>query len=110
MSKLSQMYGVTYQNLGEKGTKPIEKELGQSGLPVLRKIQKTAPVYCIGGRIFRWEQHLHIVGYNIYMIVMMTTTGGYNDCAAMQIKALIAFIRNILGRLNLGEGGYIVMI
>ena len=25
MSKLSQTYGVTYQNLGEKGTKPPEK-------------------------------------------------------------------------------------
>ena len=41
MSKLSQTYGVTYQNLGEKGTKPPEKKLSQSGLPVLRKIQKT---------------------------------------------------------------------
>ena len=37
------MYGVTYQNLGEKGTKPPEKKLSQSGLPVLRKIQKTTP-------------------------------------------------------------------
>ena len=45
MSKLSQTYGVTYQNLGEKGTKSIEKELSQSGLPVLRKIQKNARNY-----------------------------------------------------------------
>ena len=27
----------------------------------------------------------------------------HNDCAAMQIKALIAFIRNILGSPNLGD-------
>ena len=45
MSKLSQAYGVTYQNLGEKGTKPIEKELSQSSLPVLTKIQKNAQNY-----------------------------------------------------------------
>ena len=40
-SKLSQTYGVTYQNVCEKGTKPTKKELAQSDLPVRRKIQKT---------------------------------------------------------------------
>ena len=40
MSKLSQKYGVTYQNLGEKGTKPIEEKLSQSGLQVLKKSKK----------------------------------------------------------------------
>ena len=42
LSKLLQTYCVTYQNLCEKGTKPMKKELAQSGSPVLRKIQKTA--------------------------------------------------------------------
>ena len=30
-SKLSQTYGVTYQNLCEKGTNPTKKDLAQSG-------------------------------------------------------------------------------
>ena len=41
ISKLSQTYRVTYQNKRERGTKTMEKELGQSDLPVWRKIQKT---------------------------------------------------------------------
>ena len=40
-SKLSQTHRVTYQNLCEKGTKPMIKTRAQSGLPVKRKIQKT---------------------------------------------------------------------
>ena len=32
---------MTYPDVGEKGTKPLGKELAQSGLPVGRKIQKT---------------------------------------------------------------------
>ena len=44
-SKLSQTYGVTYQNVCEKGTKPTKKELAQSDLPVRRKIQKTTRKY-----------------------------------------------------------------
>ena len=40
-SKLLQTYGMTYPDVGEKGTKPLGKELAQSGLPVERKIQKT---------------------------------------------------------------------
>ena len=44
-SKLSQTYGVTYQNVCEKGTKPTKKELAQSDLPVRRKIQKTTRIY-----------------------------------------------------------------
>ena len=34
---------MTYQNLCEKGTKPMKKELAQSGLPVLRKNLKITP-------------------------------------------------------------------
>ena len=33
---------MTYQNLCEKGTKPMGKVLDQSVIPVLRKIPKTA--------------------------------------------------------------------
>ena len=44
-SKLSQTYGVTYQNVCEKGTKPTKKDSVQSGLPVKRKIQKTTRKY-----------------------------------------------------------------
>ena len=43
-SKLSQTYGVTYQNVCEKGTKPMKKELAKSNLPVERKIQKTTQI------------------------------------------------------------------
>ena len=31
---------MTYPDVGEKGTKPLGKELAQSGLPVWRKIPK----------------------------------------------------------------------
>ena len=34
----------TYQNVCEKGTKPMEKDLAQSGLPVKRKNQLEEPV------------------------------------------------------------------
>ena len=37
-SKLLQTYGVTYQNLCKKGTKPMNKKLAQSRLLVKRKI------------------------------------------------------------------------
>jgi len=40
-SKLSQTYGMTHPDAGEKGTRPLVKELAQSGPPVRRKIQKT---------------------------------------------------------------------
>ena len=43
-SKLSQTYGMTYPDVGEKGTKPLGKELAQSGLPVWKKIQKTQKI------------------------------------------------------------------
>ena len=32
---------MTYQKLGEKGTKPMVKDLAQLSLPVQRQIQKT---------------------------------------------------------------------
>ena len=44
-SKLLHTYGVTYQNVCKKGTKPKKKEFPQSGLPVKRKIQKTTQKY-----------------------------------------------------------------
>ena len=40
-SKLSQDIDMTHQNRQEKNTKPMEKESGQSDLPVSRKSQKT---------------------------------------------------------------------
>ena len=40
-TKLSRTYRVTYQNLCEKGTKPMGKVLDQSIIPDLRKIPKT---------------------------------------------------------------------
>ena len=39
-SKLSKVCGVTYQNLCEKGRKPMKKDSAQSGLPVSRKSSK----------------------------------------------------------------------
>ena len=53
-SKLSQTYGVTYQNVCEKGTKPTKKEWAQSGLPVKRKIQKTTRKYHFLGMWYFW--------------------------------------------------------
>ena len=46
--------GVTYQNLCEKGTKPMEKELAQSGLPFLRKVQKTTRKKQFSGKCIIW--------------------------------------------------------
>ena len=43
-TKLSKFPGPTYQNACEKGRKPMEKELSQSGVSFLRKIQKTLKV------------------------------------------------------------------
>ena len=56
-SNLLQTYGVTYQNVCEKGTKPTKKELAQSGLPVRRKSKKlpentTFLEYGIFGKFF----------------------------------------------------------
>ena len=50
-SKLSQTYGVTYQNVCEKGTKPTKKDLAQSDFPVRRKIQKTTQKYQFPGKL-----------------------------------------------------------
>ena len=50
-SKLSKVYGVTYQNLCEKGRKPMKKDSAQSGLPVLRKRPKTSRKYHILGKL-----------------------------------------------------------
>ena len=47
---LSQTYGVTYQNVCEKGTKPTKKESAQSDLPVERKIKKTTRKYHFLGK------------------------------------------------------------
>ena len=54
-TKLSQTYGVTYQNLCEKGTKPMEKELAQSDLPVWRKIQKTTQNVTFLKKLHFWD-------------------------------------------------------
>ena len=40
-SKLSQTYGVTYQNMCEKGTMPTKKTTAQSDLLVKKKKPKT---------------------------------------------------------------------
>ena len=50
-SKLSKVYGVTYQNLCEKGRKQMKKDSAQSGLPVLRKSPKTTWKYHVLGRL-----------------------------------------------------------
>ena len=44
--KSSKVGGVTYQNLCEKGTKPMKETRAQSELPVWRKIPKTTQKYC----------------------------------------------------------------
>ena len=54
-SKLSQTYRVTYQNLREKGTQPMEKTSSQSGLPVERKFQKN---YQLGSFAEMAKMHL----------------------------------------------------
>ena len=54
-SKLSQTYHVTYQNLREKGTQPMEKTSSQSGLPVERKFQKN---YQLGSFAEMAKMHL----------------------------------------------------
>ena len=54
-TKLSKLHRPTYQNVYKKGRKPMEKELSQSDVSFLRKIQKTLKITSfLETGSFRW--------------------------------------------------------